>query len=139
MALTVTEPSGTWLQAQIKNELTTINQCFVHYWMLKHWTFERMAKEEYEESIGEMKHADSLMELLFTLDALPNLQDMGKLMIGETLVEALACNLKAEQGTQATVKNAIAQCELSRDYVSPDLFQHIQKDNTEEHIDFLET
>jgi bacterioferritin len=127
-----------WLQAQLKNELTAINQYFVHYRMFKHWGFERMAKKEYEESIGEMKHADALMERLFSLDALPNLQDLGKLLIGETLAEALACDLKSEQGAQTTVKGAIAQCELSRDYVSRDLFAHILKD-TEEHIDFLET
>jgi bacterioferritin len=126
------------LQAQLKNELTAINQYFVHYRMFKHWGFERMAKKEYEESIGEMKHADALMERLFTLDALPNLQDLGKLLIGENLPEALACDLKVEQGSQVTVKAGIAQCELSRDYVSRDLFQHILND-TEEHIDFLET
>lgn len=127
-----------WLQAQLKNELTAINQYFVHYRMFKHWGFERMAKKEYEESVGEMKHADALIERLFVLDALPNLQDLGKLMVGETLVEALSCDLKLEQGAQATVKDAIAQCELSRDFVSRELFEHILED-TEEHIDFLET
>jgi bacterioferritin len=106
--------------------------------MFKHWGFERMAKKEYEESIGEMKHADALMERLFTLDALPNLQDLGKLMIGETLVEALSCDLKSEQGAQATLKGAIAHCEVARDYVWRDLLHHILED-TEEHIDFLET
>jgi bacterioferritin len=126
------------LQDQLKNELTAINQYFVHYRMFKHWGFERIAKKEYEESIGEMKHADALMERLFTLDALPNLQDLGKLMIGETLPEALSCDLKVEKGSQATVKDAIAHCEQARDYVSRDLFQHILAD-TEEHIDFLET
>ena len=126
------------LQAQLKKELTAINPYFVHYRMYEHWGFERMAKKEYEESIGEMKHADALMERLFTLDALPNLQDLDKLMIGETLPEALACDLKVEQGSQATVKAGVAQCETSRDCVSRDLFQHILED-TEEHIDFLET
>jgi len=106
------------LQAQLKNELTAINQYFVHYRMFKHWGFERMAKKEYEESIGEMKHADALMERLFTLDALPNLQDLGKLLIGETLIEALGCDLKSEQGAQTTLKEGIAQAELSRDYIS---------------------
>jgi bacterioferritin len=85
-----------------------------------------------------MKHADALMERLFALDALPNVQGLGKLMVGETLPEALACDLKVEQGSQATVKAGIAQCETSRDDVSRDLFQHILAD-TEEHIDFLET
>ncbi|MDP3085420.1 MAG: bacterioferritin [Rubrivivax sp.] len=127
-----------WLQAQLKNELTAINQYFLHYRMFKHWGFERIAKKEYEESIGEMKHADALMDRLFALDALPNLQDLGKLMIGETLVEALGCDLKLEQTAQATIKDGIAHCEAVRDYVSRDLLQHILGD-TEEHIDFLET
>jgi bacterioferritin len=127
-----------FLQAQLKNELTAINQYFVHYRMFQHWGFGKMAKKEYEESIGEMKHADQLMERLFTLDALPNLQDLGKLLIGETLPEALACDLKMEQAAQATIKDGIAACEAARDYVSRDLLQHIL-DDTEEHIDFLET
>lgn len=127
-----------YLQAQLKNELTAINQYFVHYRMFKNWGFDRMAKKEYDESIGEMKHADALMERLFMLEALPNLQDLGKLMIGETLVEALGCDLKLEQTAQATLKEGIAQAETVRDYVSRDLFQHIL-DDTEEHIDFLET
>jgi bacterioferritin len=126
------------LQAQLKNELTAINQYFVHYRMFKHWGFERMAKKEHEESIGEMKHADALMERLFMLDALPNLQDLGKLLIGETLIEALECDLTSERGAQATVKDGIAQAELSRDFVSRALFERIL-DDTEEHIDFLET
>ena len=127
-----------WLQAQLKNELTAVNQYFVHYRMFKHWGFGRMAKKEYEESIGEMKHADALMERILVLEGLPNLQDLGKLLIGETLVEALGCDLKMEQGAQATIKDAIAHCESVRDYVSRDILQHIL-DDTEEHIDFLET
>jgi bacterioferritin len=127
-----------YLQAQLKNELTAINQYFVHYRMFKNWGFERMAKKEHDESIGEMKHADLLMERLFTLEALPNLQDLGKLMIGETLLEALACDLKSEQAAQATLKDAIAEAETQRDYVSRDLLRHIL-DDTEAHIDFLET
>ena len=127
-----------FLQAQLRNELTAINQYFVHYRMFKHWGFDRLAKKEYEESVGEMKHADALMERLFVLDALPNLQDLGKLMIGETVVEALGCDLQSERGAQATLKDGIAQAEVSRDYVSRDLLQHILED-TEEHIDFLET
>ena len=98
----------TCLHAQLKNGLTAINLYFVHCRMFKHWGFQRMAKKEYEESIGE------------------------------TLPEALACDLKSEQGAQATVKAGVAQCEASRDDVSRDLFQHILED-TEEHIDFLET
>ncbi|KNZ34065.1 MAG: bacterioferritin [Methylibium sp. NZG] len=127
-----------WLQMQLKNELTAINQYFVHYRMFKHWGFDRMAKKEYEESIGEMKHADQLMDRIFTLDGLPNLQDLGKLLIGETLPEALGCDLKLEQASQITLKDGIAHCESVRDYVSRDLLQGIL-DDTEEHIDFLET
>lgn len=128
----------THLQAQLKNELTAINQYFVHYRMYKHWGLDKLAKKEYEESIGEMKHADKLMDRIFMLDGLPNLQDLGKLMIGEDVPEALACDLKAENGAQATIKDGIAYCESVRDYVSRDLLQGIL-DDTEEHIDFLET
>ena len=126
------------LNAQLKNELTAINQYFVHYRVLKHWGFDKLAKKEYEESIGEMKHADALMERIFTLDGLPNLQDLGKLLIGENVPEVLACDLKSETGAQATIKDGMAHCEAVRDYVSRDLLQGIL-DDTEEHIDFLET
>ncbi len=126
------------LQAQLKNELTAINQYFVHYRMYKHWGLDKIAKKEYEESIGEMKHADKLMDRIFMLDGLPNLQDLGKLMIGENLLECMNCDLKLEYGAQATIKDGIAYCETARDYVSRDLLQKIL-DDTEEHIDFLET
>ncbi len=126
------------LQAQLKNELTAINQYFLHYRMYKHWGLDKLAKKEYEESIGEMKHADKLMDRIFMLDGLPNLQDLGKLMIGEDVPEALACDLKAEMGAQATIKDGMAHCESVRDYVSRDLLQGIL-DDTEGHIDFLET
>ena len=126
------------LQAQLRNELTATNQYFLHYRILKHWGFGKLAKKEYQESIGEMKHADRLMERILVLGGLPNLQDLGKLLIGEDVPEVLDCDLRSERMAQATIKDGIAQCELSRDYVSRDLLQDILND-TEEHIDFLET
>jgi bacterioferritin len=126
------------LQAQLKNELTATNQYFLHYRIFKHWGFDRLAKKEYEESIGEMKHADKLMERILMLDGLPNLQDLGKLMVGENVPEILECDLRSERGAQATIKDGIAHCESVRDYVSRDILEGILED-TEEHIDWLET
>lgn len=126
------------LNAQLTNELSAINQYFLHARMYKHWGFEKIAKKEYEESIGEMKHADKLINRILMLDGLPNLQALHKLMIGESTPEMLASDLKLELAAQKTVKEGIAACEAAADYVSRQLFQDIL-DDTEEHIDWLQT
>ena len=126
------------LQAQLRNELTATNQYFLHYRVLKHWGFDKLAKKEHDESIGEMKHADRLMQRILLLDALPNLQDLGKLLVGESVPEILECDLRLERGAQGTIKDGIAHCESVRDYVSREVLEDIL-DDTEEHIDFLGT
>jgi bacterioferritin len=126
------------LNAQLTNELTAVNQYFLHARMYRHWGFEKLAKKEYDESIGEMKHADLLINRILMLNGLPNLQALHKLMIGETTPEMLECDHKLELMAQQTVKDGIAACEAAGDYVSRQIFQTIL-DDTEEHIDWLET
>jgi bacterioferritin len=126
------------LNAQLTNELTAVNQYFLHARMYRHWGFERLGKKEYDESIGEMKHADKLIDRILMLDGLPNLQALHKLLIGESTQEMLECDLKLERAAQVTVKEGIAAAELAADYVTRDLFLVILED-TEEHIEWLET
>ena len=126
------------LQAQLKNELTATNQYFLHYRILKHWGLDRLAKKEYEESIGEMKHADKLVERILMLEGLPNLQGLGKLAIGQDVPEVLQGDLGLERTAQQTLKAGIAHCESAKDYVSREILVDILAD-TEEHIDWLET
>jgi bacterioferritin len=126
------------LNKVLYNELIAINQYFLHAKMYRNWGFKALADHEHHESIDEMKHADKLIERILFLDGLPNLQSLGKLLIGETPVEAMKCDLKLELQAVPDLKNAIAYCETVGDYVSRELFENILE-SEEEHIDWLET
>lgn len=126
------------LNTILANELTAINQYFLHARMLKNWGFLRLAKKVYEESIGEMKHADLLIERVLFLDGLPNLQDLHKLLIGEEVPECFKGDLAVETRNRTELIDAMQYCESVRDYQSKEIFRRILED-TEEHIDWLET
>lgn len=127
-----------FLNKALKNELTAINQYFLHSRMLKDWGVSVLAEKEYKESIEEMQHADWLIDRILFLEGLPNLQDLGKLRIGENVEEILEADLKLENQAIPLLRDAIEHSEIVRDYVSRDLFNKIL-DNEEEHVDWIET
>ena len=126
------------LNTVLTNELTAVNQYFLHARMYQNWGFERLGKITYDESIGEMRHADKLIKRILFLEGLPNLQDLHKLAIGESVPESLQADLALELGGRATLVEGVRQCEQAEDYVSREILKEILVD-TEEHVDFLET